>query len=615
MAGGDFMAKIPSNVIDSIREQSNIVDVIGQYVQLKKSGKNYLGLCPFHNEKTPSFSVAEDKQIFHCFGCGKGGNVFRFIEEIEHIPFSEAVLKVADLEQIPIDNALRQINHETGESSSSPAIQLHEKAVQFYHHILVNTEVGQGALDYLHQRGVTEEIIEEFQIGFAPPQRTFLERIFRNESLPAESFLESGLFIEKDDHSLIDRFYQRIMFPIRNSQGKTIAFSGRWFEMDSEEQEDQPKYLNSPETNLFNKREVLFNLDKAKSTIRKEGTIILFEGFMDVIAAWQVGVQNGVASMGTSLTEQQIQQIERLSQKLLFCYDGDNAGQNATFRGIELLREHSRLKLSATRLPEKLDPDEYIRKYGGDAFVQVLNHQQLTPFLFTMDYLANQFHLENEQEKLAYLEQILKELNYVDSVLEQDSYLTKIAMQFDVQREALVQQFQVFKREQRRKLVQAKNKNSPNGIVPLMPLKQKKTQLQKAEEILLYRMTTDTSYRVKFKQQEGVFPEEQYQELFVLLDTYLDVEGSFDYAKFLDFLQEEALKELMIAIGSANHSAEGSDQEFHDLMKQLKIYTYQQKIHQKQHELQQASQVGDGELQVTLAMEIVNLTRRLKNID
>lgn len=609
------MAKIPSNVIDSIREQSNIVDVIGQYVQLKKSGKNYLGLCPFHNEKTPSFSVTEDKQIFHCFGCGKGGNVFRFIEEIEHIPFSEAVLKVADLEQIPIDNALRQINHETGESSSSPAIQLHEKAVQFYHHILVNTEVGQGALDYLHQRGVTEEIIEEFQIGFAPPQRTFLERIFRNESLPAESFLESGLFIEKDDHSLIDRFYQRIMFPIRNSQGKTIAFSGRWFEMDSEEQEDQPKYLNSPETNLFNKREILFNLDKAKSTIRKEGTIILFEGFMDVIAAWQVGVQNGVASMGTSLTEQQIQQIERLSQKLLFCYDGDNAGQNATFRGIELLREHSRLKLSATRLPEKLDPDEYIRKYGGDAFVQVLNHQQLTPFLFTMDYLATQFHLENEQEKLAYLEQILKELNYVDSVLEQDSYLTKIAMQFDVQREALVQQFQVFKREQRRKLVQAKNKNSPNGIVPLMPLKQKKTQLQKAEEILLYRMTTDTSYRVKFKQQEGVFPEEQYQELFVLLDTYLDVEGSFDYAKFLDFLQEEALKELMIAIGSANHSAEGSDQEFHDLMKQLKIYTYQQKIHQKQHELQQASQVGDGELQVTLAMEIVNLTRRLKNID
>ena len=607
-----FLAKIPSTVVDSIREQANIVEIIGQYVQLKKAGKNYLGLCPFHNEKTPSFSVAEDKQIFHCFGCGKGGNVFRFIEEIDHLSFAEAVLKVADLEQIPIDHALRVSQPSTVESS--PLLVLHDKAMQFYHHILVNTEVGQQPLDYLHQRGLTDELIQEFQIGFAPPQRTFLERIFRNESLAPDAFPNSGLFVEKDDHSLIDRFYQRIMFPIRNPQGKTIAFSGRWFEFENEEISDQPKYLNSPETSIFNKRDVLFNLDKAKATIRKENTIVLFEGFMDVIAAWQAGVTNGVASMGTSLTEQQIRQMEQLAAQLIFCYDGDQAGQNATMRGVQLLREHSRLKLTTLLLPEKLDPDEYIRKYGGDSFVQAMKHQQLTPFLFTMDYLATQFHLENEQEKLSYLEQLLKELTYVDSILEQDGYLTKIANQFDIQRASLVQQLQVVKRESRKKMA-PQSHTGAQSVPSQRSIQQRKTQLQKAEELLLFRMTNDSLYRTKFKQQDGVFPEDHYQELFVLLDTYLDVNETFDFAKFLDFLQKDSLKTLMIAIGSANLSEEGSEQEFHDLMRQLKMAAYQQQINQKQQELRHASNVSDAQLQVTLAMEIIDLTRRLKNVD
>jgi DNA primase len=338
------VARIPQHVIDDVRSRTNIVEVIGQYVQLKKSGsKNYTGLCPFHNEKTPSFSVAEDKQFYYCFGCGRGGNVFSFVQELEGISFSEAVVKVAEIEDIPVAENYRQAPQTNPESSKTQQlIKLHEKASEVYHHMLVHTTAGQEALDYLLQRGLTEELIEEFQIGFAPNQREFLERIFQNESLDPQYFAESGLFVERDA-GLADRFYQRIMFPIRNFQGKIIGFSGRWLQTDAFPGEDQPKYLNSPETSLFNKREVLFNFDKARSTIRKEGSVFLFEGFMDVLAAWQSGIQNGIASMGTSLTNQQIAAIERVSKELILCYDGDKAGIEATNRGIELLQEHSHL--------------------------------------------------------------------------------------------------------------------------------------------------------------------------------------------------------------------------------------------------------------------------------
>ncbi|GMA54118.1 hypothetical protein GCM10025857_54750 [Alicyclobacillus contaminans] len=227
------MARIPQQVIDDIRDKTNIVDVIGQYVQLKKSGsKNYSGLCPFHNEKTPSFSVAEDKQFYYCFGCGRGGNVFSFIQEIEGLSFVESVLKVAEMQGVEVSEQYKNVSVENQvDSQQQQLIQLHEKAAEVYHHMLVNTAVGQEALDYLHQRGLDDDLIEEFNIGFAPNQRDFLVRVFQNESLDSKAFPESGLFVERENEELVDRFYQRIMFPIRNFQGKTVGFSGRFLQL------------------------------------------------------------------------------------------------------------------------------------------------------------------------------------------------------------------------------------------------------------------------------------------------------------------------------------------------------------------------------------------------
>lgn len=318
--------KIPEDVIEQVRSQVNIVDVVSQYVQLKQSGKNLFGLCPFHEERTPSFSVSEDKQIFHCFSCGRGGNVFKFMMEIENLSFPEAVKKVAEMEHLDVDSKYftdaAPASRETSEQKQ--LIELHEQAVKLYHHILINTKMGKSALDYLHHRGVNDETIDLYQLGYAPQQR-LLKPFFDERQADYQLLRKSGLFSETQDGKLRDRFVDRVMYPIRNATGQTVAFSGRLLAKDS----DMPKYLNSPETELFNKRKILFNLDLARPNIRSKQPALLFEGFMDVISAYQGGIKSGIASMGTSLTEQQIYDIQRITREVIVCYDGDAPGQKS----------------------------------------------------------------------------------------------------------------------------------------------------------------------------------------------------------------------------------------------------------------------------------------------
>lgn len=610
------MARIPEQVIDDIRSRTNIVEIIGQYVQLKKSGgNNYTGLCPFHNEKTPSFSVTEDKQFYHCFGCGRGGNVFRFLEEIEGLSFAEAVFRVAEIEQIPIDERFQQQSFESQESSKSKQlIMLHEKAAEVYHHLLMNTAMGEAALDYLLKRGLTEALITEYQIGFAPAQREFLEKVFQNDDLPAESFAESGLFVQRDDGRLIDRFYQRIVFPIRNPQGKTIGFSGRWFETADFPSENQAKYLNSPETEIFNKREILFNLDKARGAIRKEGETLLFEGFMDVLAAWQSGIHNGIATMGTSLTQQQISAIERVSQGVVFAYDGDNAGIEATNRGIELVKEVSNLTIAILSFPERLDPDDYIRKYGEEAFVKLVRHGRETVFSFKMAYHRLNRNLANDKEQLDYLTALLNELVAVDSLIEQDRYLTQLSTEFQVSRDVLQQQLRQVKQQNRQQQQANRSVPQPQEIYIEPVVHRKKTQIEKAEELLLYRLFNEKSFNQRFKNYPVHFPHEHYQELYLLFDTYLATEITFDVARFLDFLQKEELRQLVIQIASLNVPKESSEQELQDLLQMIQKSAISEEIQEKRLQQQMASQSGNQQLELELAIEIINLTKQLKAV-
>ncbi|GEQ48879.1 DNA primase [Tetragenococcus koreensis] len=610
------MAKIPQQVIDDIRDKTNIVDVIGQYVQLKKSGsKNYSGLCPFHNEKTPSFSVAEDKQFYYCFGCGRGGNIFSFIQEIEGLSFVESVLKVAEIEGIEVSKQYQNVAVENETSSKQQQlIQLHEKAAEVYHHMLVNTAIGEAALDYLHKRGLNDQLIEEFNIGFAPNQRDFLVRVFQNEALDSNIFPESGLFVERENKELVDRFYQRIMFPIRNFQGKTVGFSGRFFATEDFDDQDQPKYLNSPETTLFNKREILFNFDKARSGIRKSGTVYLFEGFMDVLAAYRTGVTNGIASMGTSLTNEQITAISRVAQELVLCYDGDQAGIAATDRAIGHLQESSGIDLSVVSVPENLDPDEYVKKYGQEPFVKLLEHGKETVFSFKMHYRRMNKNMSNEKEQVEYVQELLHDLLNVDSLIEQDRYLTQLSTEFQISRETLQQQLRDLKRQRRNK---EKAPVAPSNTAPVQERSQggsRKTQVQKAEELLLYRLFNDETLNQRLKQTQVVFAHEIYQELYMLYDAYIESEGEFVLAKFLDFIKDDRMRNIVSTIASLNVPEEGSQQEFQDLLSVIQRSSLVEEINDKKIKQQEASQKGNQQLELDLAMEIINLTKELKQV-
>lgn len=619
--------RIPQEVIEEVRHRTNIVDIIGQYVQLKKSGKNYMGLCPFHEERSPSFSVAEDKQIFHCFGCGKGGTVFNFLQEIEGISFPESVKRVADLEHLSVDfdwSEPREVADTPENQQRRSLLQLHSKAAELYHHILVNTKIGEPALNYLLERGLTQELIETFQIGFAPQKRDFLSQVFKNEQLDETLFEPSGLFVQRDNGTFLDRFYQRIMFPINDPQGNVIAFSGRLLKTADFPGDEMPKYLNSPETTLFNKRETLFNFDRARKEIRKENTVLLFEGFMDVIAAWQSGVKSGVASMGTSLTNEQIRRLERVTKEVVICYDGDNAGVQATNRAIQLLQENSHFDLSIVSIPEKLDPDEYVRKYGAEAFQNLANHGRETVFSFKMNYHRLTRNMNNEKEQLDYVNELLRELTNVQSPLERDRYLNQIAQEFQLSVHSLEEQFNQLKQEQRSVQRQERQQFYQDEMMPppmeepvfeenhvqnKLPL----TQVQKAERSLLFRLMNEQGVRQTVQQlPDFSFAHDEYQELYFLLESYATLHQSFDIADFINFLQDNQTKQLAIEIAYQNLSEESSEREVADLLHVIALSSIAEAIEQKKIQQQEAKRVGNQQLEAELTMEIIQLARQLK---
>lgn len=619
--------RIPQEVIEEVRHRTNIVDIIGQYVQLKKSGKNYMGLCPFHEERSPSFSVAEDKQIFHCFGCGKGGTVFNFLQEIEGISFPESVKRVADLEHLSVDfdwSEPREVADTPENQQRRSLLQLHSKAAELYHHILVNTKIGEPALNYLLERGLTQELIETFQIGFAPQKRDFLSQVFKNEQLDETLFEPSGLFVQRDNGTFLDRFYQRIMFPINDPQGNVIAFSGRLLKTADFPGDEMPKYLNSPETTLFNKRETLFNFDRARKEIRKENTVLLFEGFMDVIAAWQSGVKSGVASMGTSLTNEQIRRLERVAKEVVICYDGDNAGVQATNRAIQLLQENSHFDLSIVSIPEKLDPDEYVRKYGAEAFQNLANHGRETVFSFKMNYHRLTRNMNNEKEQLDYVNELLRELTNVQSPLGRDRYLNQIAQEFQLSVHSLEEQFNQLKQEQRSVQRQERQQFYQDEMMPppmeepvfeenhvqnKLPL----TQVQKAERSLLFRLMNEQGVRQTVQQlSDFSFAHDEYQELYFLLESYATLHQSFDIADFINFLQDNQTKQLAIEIAYQNLSEESSEREVADLLHVIALSSIAEAIEQKKIQQQEAKRVGNQQLEAELTMEIIQLARQLK---
>jgi DNA primase len=601
-------SRIPFQVIEKIREQTDIVSIIGQYVQLRKTGKNHLGLCPFHSEKTASFTVVEDKQMYYCFGCGKGGNVFKFFQDLEDIDFLEAVKKVAEIEQIPFTYELKNSKKQQDPESFS-LLKMHEKAAKLYHHLLLNTEAGTKALAYLKSRGITEELIEIFQIGFAPDARILLVEAFEKDGFSEDDYLNSGLFTIREDGSKLDRFYKRIMFPICDDSGKVIAFSGRVLE----DTENDAKYLNSPETKLFNKSENLYNFYLASGNIRKAKEVFLFEGFMDVIAAWSAGVHSGVASMGTSFTKNQITKLARYANNVVIAYDGDDPGQKSTQKVINELKTQTDLGIQVLILPEKLDPDEYVRKYGEKTFYEFAKHGRSSVFEFRKHYLKKDKNLANEMEKIAYINELLEELAQVTSELEQEVYLNKIIQEFpELTLETLRRQLNIIKSEQRKQVVPLKKVKQ---VVKVKPVRQIVSAGEKAERILLFRIMTDRWFCEQVNNLSSFsFYIPALQKLYDSYQSFCQIYGEFIEAEFLTYLEDEKEKNLFSEIMMSTFNMETSEEEFKELFKAVEREKLKVKIYEKKNKQQAAKRLGNVDQELDLAMEIIELKKSYDSI-
>ncbi|MBI4460547.1 MAG: DNA primase, partial [Acidobacteria bacterium] len=423
---------LPSDFAQHVKSSLDIVRVIGESVRLKKSGSNYLGLCPFHQEKTPSFSVHATRQFFYCFGCGAKGDVFRFVMEREKIPFPEALERLAQRAGIPVPSRIPA-------EAESPAVRLrlslekvHEQALAFYRKQLQSAEAAP-LRERIKQRGLTAPAVDEFGLGYAPSGGKALLGFLRHEGFPQEALEASGLFVRRDTGDWVDRFRGRWMFPIAAESGKTIAFGGRALG------EEQPKYLNSPETALYSKSRVLYNLSRARDAIRAANRALLVEGYMDAIAVYQAGHKNVVASCGTSLTESQVRTLFRYCNEVVVNYDPDAAGVAATDRSLALLLAEG-MSVSILRLLGGSDPDLFIRQKGAQEYSARLAQAQ--PFFHYLAERALELHGKSTPEaKLAALNFVLPFVGKVPNKLIRAELAADIAQKMEVSAQLVAESF------------------------------------------------------------------------------------------------------------------------------------------------------------------------------
>jgi len=413
---------------ERVKQQADIVRVIGDYVRLKKAGQNFSGLCPFHQEKTPSFSVHATKQFYHCFGCGKSGDVFKFVMEMEKSTFPEAVRTVATKCGIAIPKPRERSPEERRENQQrSTLVEVHREAAAFFSRALANSPEGKVAQAYLEDRGLDAQTIARFGLGYAPSSGDALLRHLKTK-YPEKLLDSAGLFSRNETGRLFDRFRRRIIFPISNESGKVIAFGGRALG------DENPKYLNSPETPIYTKSSVLYHLDRAKEAIRKNDFVILVEGYMDTIAVARAGILNVVASCGTSLAEGQIKLLGRFSRRVVVNYDPDAAGQAATERSLTLLLEKE-FDVRVLALPAGADPDKYIKEQGAENYSKRLRE---APSYF--EYLiarARAMPRTSPEEKLAALNFLMPYAQRVPSSLMRSEIASKIASELRVEEPVL----------------------------------------------------------------------------------------------------------------------------------------------------------------------------------
>lgn len=550
---------ITNEMINEIRNKVDIVEVISKYIPLTQRGKNYFGVCPFHDDHSPSMSVSKEKQIFTCFSCGATGNVFTFVADYEHIGFYDAVRLLGN-----------QIGYNLGKANvvkdkNAGAYEIYKLACKFYQNNL-NTSLGKNANEYLEKRQIDKESIKKFKIGLSATKASLTDYLI-NKGTSLKKLVELGISNENGT----DLFINRIMFPLYDLEGNVVAFSGRIYNT-----KDGSKYINTKETAIFKKGTILYNYHNAKDLLKKNDSVIVMEGFMDVIRANTVGITNCIATMGTALTKQNANLLKKMANNIILCFDGDKAGEEATVSAINILKDID-VTPKVVRLEENLDPDEYILKYGYEKFkYKIDNPQSYVEFL--MEQHKNNKNLTDIEDITKYINESITDLLQIDDTVLIDLTLKKLSDEYNVGYEILKNKF--------------KNLLDKKRIKKETPIKQEKVKKYNQYEIasrnLLYYMLKDEKIISLVEDKIAYFPDNVIRNLSNEIIYYYHKYGSLNIADFISYLNSKNEEyKLFIEIMGMNKNDKYNKEEIEDYIKVINDYPLKRKINELNNRLKE----------------------------
>ena len=555
------MSRIPDDIIEEIKSRTDIVDVISEYVSLTASGKSFKGLCPFHDEKTPSFIVNREGQFFKCFGCNEGGNVFTFLMKHESMSYPEAIKSLAVKCGVTIP--------ESSEADRARGLardelqKLNRSAVDYFHRVLMKSTAGKQALTYLKERGITDNITDSFKLGFSLPNWDAFLKAAGKAGFSKEMMLQGGFILKrKKGEGYYDRFRGRVMFPIFDAQGEPIGFGGRILVSS----ELEPKYMNSPETPLYSKSRSLYNLNLAKEAIRKEGFAVLAEGYMDVITCFQAGVHNTVASLGTSLSGGQVRLLKRYTDEVTIAYDSDSAGTAATSRGLNLLVKEG-FKVRMLNLSSGKDPDDFIRENGAEAFRDLIS-EAVDLVDYKVDRVKEQVGLDSAEGKKQTVEDLVATLSSFSTELEKHEYVKKCAEKLGVEEDYIWQQLEALGAGKRvRRSTQPAIKSSSKK------LSARETIERRLLECLIQCPRLISKARAELTHED--FSNPGHAELAQILWTSNDLEeGRMDLGKLVNICASKESQEIISSLILRKNPLpdNGVENDFNGCMKRIREF-------------------------------------------
>ena len=587
--------QISEEILEKIKSQNDIVDVISERVRLKKAGRNFTGLCPFHNEKTPSFSVSQEKQIYKCFGCGEAGNVISFVMKDKNLPFIEAVKYLANRANIP----LKLGNGEQSQSNRKKELlyKVNVEAAKFFFSNLMNN---QNAKEYFLNRGIKEETIKKFGLGYANDSWNSLMFYLRKKGINDGLLEEAGLIsVNKEKGRKYDRFRNRVMFPVFDYQGKVIGFGGRVLD------DSKPKYLNSPETLVFQKGTNLYGLNFALKHNMSERYFVIVEGYMDLISLHQYGITNVVASLGTALTIHQERLLKRYADKVVISYDADLAGQMATLRGLEILRTAG-FDVRVLSIPQGKDPDEYVRSNGREAFLKLINNAE--PLIdYRIKKAEEGIDFKNSQSVILYSKRIMDIISDLDPI-EKDVYIKKASENTGIKEQALYDILKIKMKDNRENDFRT-NKEEDRSKLYVEP------GFLKAERTLLKMMLENEEYLQYIEERisENDFILLEHKEIFTVI-----ILGKGENINNIESFIESRLSNAksigeLVKIKEENiFFADNIKVQIDDLINEIHSYKLKQRIDQLRKEQKELENQGKIEESIKLAIELASITKKLK---